>query len=133
MLYSNQCALSWIQYPENASFSLYTHTQKEKNKELENIKIERKKTREVLPSPTGREGKLIIPGCLEAKVLIDNHRAALRVYIAIRLRDKGWPKALISVVTQAKPDQPLAYSCLASSSKRKHFCISYLTLTLLVM
>lgn len=63
-----------------------------------------------MPSLTGREGKLIISWCLEAKVLIDNHRTALRVYIAIRLRDKGWPKTLITVVTRAKPDQPLAYS-----------------------
>lgn len=68
-----------------------------------------------MPSLTGREGKLIISWCLEAKVLIDNHRTALRVYIAIRLRDKGWPKALITVATRAKPDQPLAYSHLTSS------------------
>lgn len=55
-----------------------------------------------MPSLTGREGKLIISWRLEAKVLIDNHRTALRVYIAIRLRDKGWPKALITAVTRAK-------------------------------
>lgn len=52
--------------------------------------------REVLPSPTGRECKLISPWRLEAKVLIDNHRTALRVYIAVILRDEGWPKALIT-------------------------------------
>lgn len=70
-----------------------------------------------MPSLAGRESKLIIPWCLEAEVLIDNHRTALRVYIAIRLRDEGWPKALIIVVMRAKPDQPLAYSCLTSSIK----------------
>ena len=59
-----------------------------------------------MPSLTGRESKLIIPWCLEAKVLIDNHTTALGVYITIRQRDKGWPNALITVVTPAKPDQP---------------------------
>lgn len=70
---------------------------------------------EVWPSLTGRDGKLIISWFLEAKALIDNHRTASRVYIAIRLRDKGWPKALITAATQAKPDQPLACSHLTGS------------------
>lgn len=52
-----------------------------------------------MPSLTGRDGKLIISWCLEAKVLTDNHRTTLGVYIAIRRRDKGWPKALIAAVT----------------------------------
>lgn len=60
---------------------------------------ERKKNREVLPSLTGRDSELIISWCLEAKVLIGNHGTTFRVHIAIRLRDKGWPKALITVVT----------------------------------
>lgn len=68
-----------------------------------------------MPSLAGMGGKLIIPRCLEAEEFIDNHRTALRVYIAIRLKDKGWPKALITVVTRAKSDQPLVYSCLTSS------------------
>lgn len=75
---------------------------------------------EFLPSLAGRGSKLIIPWCLEAEGLIDNHRTALRVYIAIKQRDKGGPKALITVVTLAKPDQPLAYSCLTSGITGQH-------------
>lgn len=94
---------------------MHTHTHP-KNEE-ESIKNEWAwEHREVLPSLTGRDGKLIISWCLEAKVLTDNHRTTLGVYIAIRRRDKGWPKALIAAVTRAKPDQPLPCSHLISSS-----------------
>lgn len=81
-----------------------------------------------MPSPTGWKGKLISPWCSEAKVLIDNHRTALRVYIAIRLRDKGWPKALISVVTLTS-QYPTA---VGKQHDRTHFCIGHLTLQVLM-
>lgn len=58
-----------------------------------------------MPSLTGSNGSLIISLCLEAKVLIDIYKTALRMCIAIRLRDRGWLNLRITVVAWGKPYQ----------------------------
>lgn len=63
------------------------------------MEMEMLKYKGTLQSVTGSIGRLIISLGLEAKVVIDNHKTAFRVYVAIRLRDKGWPNPLITVVT----------------------------------
>lgn len=72
-----------------------------------------------MPSLTGGNGSLIISLFLEAKVLIDNHKTALRMCIAIRLRDKGWPNLLITVVAWGKPNQTIGLKLFDRNHFRK--------------
>lgn len=82
---SQKCYKHWQQPYNNLSILTDRSTVLDYSGEKENIEMETLKEKEILPRLTGSNGRLIISLCFVAKVVIDNHKTALRVYIAIRL------------------------------------------------